>query len=114
MLWLFHHVLKTALYQLKAFELVPANTAVGAALSIVDECTDLVVLFGFFCDGRWGFFAASDTFGGNSGSGVYTPVVRSDGEVEFQLLGLMVNTPPPSVPTSTHHDHSEHAQMWSR
>ena len=29
-LWLFHHVTKTALYQLKAFELVPANTAVGA------------------------------------------------------------------------------------
>jgi len=29
-LWLFHHVLKTALYQLKAFELVPANTAAGA------------------------------------------------------------------------------------
>ena len=29
-LWLFHHVLKTALYQLKAFELVPANTSVGA------------------------------------------------------------------------------------
>jgi len=28
-LWLFHHVLKTALYQLKAFELVPANTAAG-------------------------------------------------------------------------------------
>ena len=25
-LWLFHHVLKTALYQLKAFELVPADT----------------------------------------------------------------------------------------
>ena len=29
-LWLFHHVTKTALYQLKAFELVPANTDVGA------------------------------------------------------------------------------------
>lgn len=29
-LWLFHHVLKTALYQLKAFELVPANTSAGA------------------------------------------------------------------------------------
>jgi len=29
-LWLFHHVLKTALYQLKAFEIVPANTALGA------------------------------------------------------------------------------------
>uniref|UniRef100_A0A7S3C4B3 Uncharacterized protein n=2 Tax=Haptolina ericina TaxID=156174 RepID=A0A7S3C4B3_9EUKA len=29
-LWLFHHVTKTALYQLKAFELVPANTAAGA------------------------------------------------------------------------------------
>ena len=29
-LWLFHHVLKTALYQLKAFELVPANTYSGA------------------------------------------------------------------------------------
>ena len=28
-LWLFHHVLKTALYQLKAFELVPAQTAAG-------------------------------------------------------------------------------------
>ena len=29
-LWLFHHVTKTALYQLKAFELVPPNTALGA------------------------------------------------------------------------------------
>ena len=29
-LWLFHHVLKTALYQLKAFELVPADTSRGA------------------------------------------------------------------------------------
>jgi len=28
-LWLFHHVLKTALYQLKAFELVPAQTERG-------------------------------------------------------------------------------------
>jgi hypothetical protein len=28
-LWLFHHVLKTALYQLKAFELVPADTSRG-------------------------------------------------------------------------------------
>jgi len=28
-LWLFHHVLKTALYQLKAFELVPADTTRG-------------------------------------------------------------------------------------
>ena len=29
-LWLFHHVLKTALYQLKAFELVDSNTGAGA------------------------------------------------------------------------------------
>lgn len=28
-LWLFHHILKTALYQLKAFELLPANAALG-------------------------------------------------------------------------------------
>jgi len=29
-LWLFHHVLKTALYQLKAFEFIPAQTERGA------------------------------------------------------------------------------------
>ena len=29
MLWLFHHVLKTALYQLKAFELLPADETQG-------------------------------------------------------------------------------------
>lgn len=41
-LWLFHHVLKTALYQLKAFELIPADSVrilgLGMSPAEVDIC----------------------------------------------------------------------------
>jgi len=60
-LWLFHHVLKTALYQLKAFELVPANTLVGAPSGAVRNgvAATLVasIAFGIYALG----FSSEDT-----------------------------------------------------
>jgi len=54
-LWLFHHVTKTALYQLKAFELVPANTAAGAPSSElrtgVSVALTAAIVFGVFALG---------------------------------------------------------------
>jgi len=54
-LWLFHHVTKTALYQLKAFELVPANTAAGAPSSElrtgVSAALTAAIVFGVFALG---------------------------------------------------------------
>jgi lycopene cyclase domain-containing protein len=60
-LWLFHHVLKTALYQLKAFELVPANTSVGAPSAQLRDGVSAALLgaivFGVFALG----FSSEDT-----------------------------------------------------
>ncbi|KAL1530803.1 hypothetical protein AB1Y20_001699 [Prymnesium parvum] len=42
-LWLFHHVLKTALYQLKAFELIPADTARGLPSKSLKEAISLLL-----------------------------------------------------------------------
>ena len=46
-LWLFHHVLKTALYQLKAVELVPADTAAGAPSAALQRPTSGNILHRF-------------------------------------------------------------------
>jgi len=54
-LWLFHHVTKTALYQLKAFELVPANTAAGAPSAALRDGVSAVlvaaIVFGVYALG---------------------------------------------------------------
>ena len=58
-LWLFHHVLKTALYQLKAFELVPADTARGVPSSELRTAVS-ALLFAAFAFGVWALALSPD------------------------------------------------------
>lgn len=60
-MWLFHHVLKTALYQLKAFELVPADTSQGAPSAELQSTVSMTlvaaIVFGVYALG----FSPDDT-----------------------------------------------------
>jgi len=60
-MWLFHHVLKTALYQLKAFELVPADTSRGSPSAELQSAVSMTlvaaIVFGVYALG----FSPDDT-----------------------------------------------------
>jgi len=59
-LWLFHHVLKTALYQLKAFELIPADTARGLPSDALKGAVT-AALVGASAFGVWALGAFGET-----------------------------------------------------
>ena len=59
LLWLFHHVLKTALYQLKAFELVPADTRRGLPSEELRGAVS-AILVAAFAFGVWALALSPD------------------------------------------------------
>jgi hypothetical protein len=58
-LWLFHHVLKTAVYQLKAFELIPPNTSEGPPSKEL-QASMTAALIALTAFGVWALAASPD------------------------------------------------------